>query len=192
MSSRAHDLVPPLAAHEPAVIVPASPPRRAPVDDAHADASFTRKRPRLDSGSTSLRAMSADPDSPPRTAAPPHDQPVEMTLRPHPPSSPPPPADEQERTANAPRHVGLPAHGQSPIVIDSSDGDSASPPVMVIEDDEPDGFTVQLDADDYFRRFPFARPGSYASTVRELAQHIQTCRAPPSSQRPWCIPANQA
>lgn len=62
-------------------------PARDPVEDA--DASFTRKRPRLDSGNNSVRALSQDTEASDTTAASPRDQPeVEMTIRPHPPSSP--------------------------------------------------------------------------------------------------------
>lgn len=174
MSSRDHDLVPSLAADEPAITVPASPPRRDPVEDA--DASFTRKRPRLDSGSNSLRAMSTDPESPTKPATSSHEQQVEMTIRPHPPSSPVAAGDGHDDHANSFLEDPL-AHDLSPIVIPSAADESDSPPVMILDDDddEPAAYTVRLDAEDHFRRFPFTRAGNYSTIVRELAQHIHTC-----------------
>ena len=167
MSSRDHDLVQPAAAHEPARSVPAS-PRRDLVEDEDADASFTRKRPRLDSGTTPRAAMSADPVTPENTAAEPPEKQLEMTIRSHPPSSPARPVEDLQSAQESP--ILLPSHDQ----VDNED--PGSPPVMVIddEDDEPVAFTVQLDAEDHFRQFPFARLGNYSHMVRELAQHINT------------------
>ncbi|CAO2651506.1 Nn.00g040760.m01.CDS01 [Neocucurbitaria sp. VM-36] len=172
MSSRDHDLVQSVAADEPAITVPASPPRRDPVEDA--DASFTRKRPRLDSGSNSLRAMSAEPHTPEKTATSSHEKLVEMTIRSHPPSSPVHAEGEDSNTNGLPEDT-LPSQPESPIVIASSEEDAGSPPVMVIDDDdEPVGFTVQVDADDHFCQFPFTRLGNYNNMARELTQHVNT------------------
>ncbi|KAJ4363592.1 hypothetical protein N0V83_009888 [Neocucurbitaria cava] len=174
MSSRDHDLAQPLAADEPAITVPASPPRRDPVEDA--DASFTRKRPRLDSGSNSLRAMSAEPHTPENDApASQHEKLVEMTIRSHPPSSPMRAEEGEDATAEGLPEDSLATPNQSPIVIPSSEEDAGSPPVMVIDDDEePVGFTVQLDAEDHFSQFPFTRLGNYNHMVQELTKHVST------------------
>ncbi|KAF1941907.1 hypothetical protein EJ02DRAFT_454745 [Clathrospora elynae] len=162
MSARDHDLLQPVAGDQPATSVPASPPRRDSIEDA--DASFTRKRPRLHSGSNSLRAMSTDPEPP-----------VEMTIRPHPPSSPVPAGDEDHGNADTFLEDALPAPAMSPIVIPSSDDEAGSPPVMIIDDDDdaPVGFAVQLDAEDHFHRFPYAHIGNYSTVIRELTHHIQ-------------------
>ncbi|KAF1847395.1 uncharacterized protein K460DRAFT_57668 [Cucurbitaria berberidis CBS 394.84] len=173
MSSRDHDLVQSVAADEPAIILPASPPRRDPVEDA--DASFTRKRPRLDSGSNSLRAMSTDPQTPDNAAALPHEKQVEMTIRSHPPSSPVHAGDEDDSNTNGFLEDTLPAQDDLPIVIASPEQESGSPPIMLIDDDDDSpAFTVQLDAEDHFRQFPFARSGNYSQMVRELTHHVNT------------------
>lgn len=176
MSSRDHDLVQSVAADEPAITIPASPPRRDPVEDA--DASFTRKRPRLDHGNNSRGPMSPEPELPLHTAASPREKQVEMTIRSHPPSSPAPLGDD-DSNANAFSEDSLLARDDSPIIIPSSEVEPASPPVMVIDDDDPAlAFTVQLDAEDHFRQFPFARAGNYSSMVRDLTQHINTGMCP--------------
>ena len=177
MSSRDHDLVQSVAADEPAITIPASPPRRDPVEDA--DASFTRKRPRLDSGSNTLPAMSTGPQMPHHTAASPHEKQVEMTIRSHPPSSPVHAEDGHDSTASGRPEDPLPVSDDSPVVIPTSEDDAGSPPVMVIDDDddEPVAFAVQLDAEDYFRQFPFSRTGNYNHTVRELTQHVSIGRS---------------
>jgi ubiquitin carboxyl-terminal hydrolase 34 len=170
MNAREHDLAQPAAADVPAITAPATPPRRDLVEDA--DPSFTRKRPRLDSGSNSIRALSADPEFSARTAFSPREQQVEMTIRSHPPSSPVPAADEQGHNAN-----GLPEDIQnlSPLLIASTEDDSDSPPVMVIEEDDGAalGFSVQIDAEDYFRQFPYAHLGNYVQVTHDLPQYIQ-------------------
>jgi len=165
-----------LAADEPANTVPASPPpRRDPIEDA--DASFTRKRPRLHSGSNSLPAMDADTGSqtPANTAASLAEKQVEMTIRSHPPSSPIPAGDEAAHgSADHVLEAALPTSEQSPILIPSSEDQPGSPPVMVIDDDDDEavGFAVQLDAANHFRQFPYSHVGSYATVIRELAQHV--------------------
>jgi ubiquitin carboxyl-terminal hydrolase 34 len=170
VNARDHNLAQPATADETAITSPASPPRRDPVEDA--DPSFTRKRPRLDSGSNSIRALSTDTESSARTASSPREQQVEMTIRSHPPSSPVPAAAEQGHNAN-----GLPADLQniSPILMASTEDDSGSPPIMVIEeDDEPAmAFSIPIDAEDHFRQFPYAHLGNYVQVTRDLPQYIQ-------------------
>ena len=175
MTLQDNDLVQSVAAHEPATTLPATPPRRDPIEDA--DASFTRKRPRLHSGRNSQCAMSTEPRTP-RNAAPlPADNQVEMTIRSHPPSSPVRPGDDDHSHANSLPESPSPAPAQSPILIASSDDEAASPPVMVIDDDDNDaiGPSVHMDPDDHFRRFPYVHvaTNSYGTVVRDLAQHVQ-------------------
>lgn len=175
MSLRDHDLVQSEAAHEPAIALPASSPRRNPVEDA--DPSYTRKRPRLGSGSNSLCAMSPEPDSSNNDPASPRDQQVEMTIRPHPPAE----AMAGDGASSPPEAVSS-AQGKSPMVVASTEDDeSGSPPVMVIDDDDDvessAGFLVQVDAEDYFEQFPHARHGNYLQAVQTLTQHIQGCKS---------------
>jgi ubiquitin carboxyl-terminal hydrolase 34 len=173
MTSREHAR---LIADEPAISVPASPPRRDPIEDA--DASFTRKRPRLHSGSNSLRAMSPRPKTPENTAAPLTDKQLEMTIRSHPPSSPVHAEDEDQPNANDFLDGAASDADQEPILIASSEDESGSPPIMIIDDDDDDdddeavGYTVQMDAADHFRRFPYSNLGSYSKVVCDLGVHI--------------------
>lgn len=178
MNARDHGLAQSVAADEPAITAPASPPRRDPVQDA--DPSFTRKRPRLDSGSNSLRAMSADLESLATSATSSHDQLVEMTIRSHPPSSPAQPEPTQDHSPQNPtpndfcedlQHTQL----NSPILISNTEDELDSPPIMLVEDDNDPvaAFEIQPDADDHFRRFPFSAHGNYSQVVRELPQYIQ-------------------
>ncbi|KAH8724367.1 hypothetical protein GQ44DRAFT_773290 [Phaeosphaeriaceae sp. PMI808] len=179
MNARGHDLAQSAAAHNDTAItvaVPASPPRRDPVEDV--DHNFTRKRPRLDSGSISIRALSTDPEPATNLTAEPRELPVAMTIRPHPPSSPVLAAAENDCNAgngiSALPHVPHEPHDHSPILVPSTVDETGSPPVMLIDDDEPAvAFTVHMDAEDHFRRFPFTRLGSYANVVREIPQYIQ-------------------
>lgn len=173
-----------VAADEPATIAPAS--RRDPIEDA--DASFTRKRPRLH-GSNTLCAMSTEAHTP--------DNHVEMTIRSHPPSSPVRPGDDYHCHTGDVAASPSPAPVHSPILIPSSDDEATNPPVMVVndededdkdepasppvmvvdededEDDEAVGLAVHIDPEDHFRRFPYSHVGSYTSVVRDLAQHVQ-------------------
>jgi ubiquitin carboxyl-terminal hydrolase 34 len=155
---------------EPAIASPPA-PARDPVEDA--DASFTRKRPRLDSGSNSLRALSHDtaedlplPFPEDTTAASPRDrdrdQQVEMTIRPHPSSSP-----VLAATPDGPNANGFVKDLQVMIIED--DDDEASPP----------GYVVQIDAEDYFRRFPFSRMGPYPQAILDLPQYVSGCKSAP-------------
>jgi ubiquitin carboxyl-terminal hydrolase 34 len=173
MNVRDNDLAQPAAADETAITDPASPPRRDPVEDA--DPSFTRKRPRLDSGSNSIRALSTDTDSPAKTTASPREQQVEMTIRSHPPSSPVSAPVEQGHDANA-----LPGDPQniSPILIANTDDDmSESPPVTLIEEDEEPspGVSLQVDPEDHFRMFPSNTPGDYYKGVHDIPQYFSAC-----------------
>ncbi|KAH7065802.1 hypothetical protein BKA63DRAFT_165338 [Paraphoma chrysanthemicola] len=170
MHARDHDLAQPVAADEPASNVPASPPRRDPVEDA--DPSFTRKRPRLGSGSNSIRALSVDTESPAHTAASPREQQVEMTIRSHPPSSPV--HGDTEHGNDADERLEDPQH-LSPVLVAATEDDLSSPPVMAIVDDEDEiapPFTVQPDAEDLFYRFPFPSLGDYTQVVQELPKYI--------------------
>jgi ubiquitin carboxyl-terminal hydrolase 34 len=161
----------PLIADEPAISVPASPPRRDPIEDA--DASFTRKRPRLHSGSNSLRAMSSDPKTPEHTAAPLTEKQLEMTIRSHPPSSPIHAEDEDHPDANDLLDDAVSDPDQEPIVIGSSEDEPGSPPIMIIDDDdEADDFGVHMDAVDQFRQFPYSNRSSYSKMVGDLGLHI--------------------
>jgi ubiquitin carboxyl-terminal hydrolase 34 len=173
MNARDDNLAHPAAADETAIASPASPPRRDPVEDA--DPSFTRKRPRLDSGSNSMRALSADSEPPARSTPSPREQQVEMTIRPHPPSSPVPAAAGQGHSAN---DMSGDAQNISPILIASTEDESGSPPVMLISDDDDDtalGHPVQLDSDDHFEHFIWPALGNYTKVVRELPKYIQGC-----------------
>jgi ubiquitin carboxyl-terminal hydrolase 34 len=178
MSRPHHSHAHAVAADESAHGTSASPPPpRNSVEDA--DASFTRKRPRLHSGGTSIRAMSTDPLS-----ASPQEQQVEMTIRPHPPSSPASGHAEEGSDVDdllldaQPDEAGLPVPGEN------MEDPSRSPPIMVIDDDDDDdddddevdaGFSIQLDAEDYFRQFPYASRGDYSDAVHGLPQHFQGC-----------------
>lgn len=174
MTAQDHDLAHPAAVDETAITVtgPATPPRRDPVEDANP--SFTRKRPRLDSGSNSIRALSAEPDSSAGTIISPRESQVEMTIRSHPPSSPVPAAVGQGQHANR-----TPETSQtiSPIIMASTEDDSGSPPVMLVESDDDDsvvGHTIEMDAEDYFHRFPWASSQQpYIFVVRDLAKYFQ-------------------
>jgi ubiquitin carboxyl-terminal hydrolase 34 len=174
MTARDDNLAHPAVADETAIASPASPPRRDPVEDA--DPSFTRKRPRLDSGSNSMSALSVDSESPARTAPSPREQQVEMTIRPHPPSSPVPAAAGQGHSAN-----DLPEDPQniSPMLIASTEEESGSPPVMLVPEEDDDdaalGHPVQLDPDDHFQHFIWPALGNYTKVVRELPKYIQGC-----------------
>jgi ubiquitin carboxyl-terminal hydrolase 34 len=172
MTAPDKDTVQPVAADEPAITASASPPRRDSIEDA--DASFTRKRPRLHSGSNSLCAMPADPHTPADTAVSPSEKQLEMTIRSHPPSSPLHGGDEDHDDPDDFFEDPSPAPRQSPILITSSEDERGSPPIMIIEDnDEVGSFAVQVDAEDHFRRFPYAHNGSYSTVVRDLASHVQ-------------------
>ncbi|KAI4670163.1 uncharacterized protein J4E79_000444 [Alternaria viburni] len=172
MTAPDNDTVQPVAADEPPTTASASPPRRDSIEDA--DASFTRKRPRLHSGSNSLCAMPTDPQTPVNTAMSPSEKQVEMTIRSHPPSSPVHGGDEDYTNPDNFLEAASPTPGQSPILITSSEDERGSPPIMIIDDDdEADAFSVQVDAEDYFRRFPYAHHGSYSTVVRDLANHVQ-------------------
>ncbi|KAF2025393.1 hypothetical protein EK21DRAFT_116870 [Setomelanomma holmii] len=170
MNARDHDLAHFVAADEPAITVSASPPRRDPVEDA--DPSFTRKRPRLDSGSNSTRALSTDTESPSHTAPSSREQQVEMTIRSLPPSSPVHADSEDGHDAND--ALGEP-QDMSPVLLASTEDDLPSPPVIAIDDDDDEaeaGFSVQPDAEDHFQRFPFERLGNYSHIVREIPQYL--------------------
>jgi ubiquitin carboxyl-terminal hydrolase 34 len=60
----------------------------------------------------------------------------------------------------------------SPVIMLSAEDDIGSPPVVLIDDDEPTE-DERLDAEKYFRRFPYTENGDYHTAVRDLAQYIQ-------------------
>lgn len=179
MHAQDYDLAPSVAADDTdtaITAVPASPPRRDPVEDA--DASFTRKRPRLDSGSNSVRALSQDTEASDTTAASPRDQQeVEMTIRPHPPSSPAPAALPDGQNANGSSED---SQDISPVLVATTEDDLGSPQVVVIEEDDDEhtaDYAIQMDADDYFRQFPYPTMGNYAHVVREIPQYLHGCKS---------------
>jgi ubiquitin carboxyl-terminal hydrolase 34 len=185
MSAQGHVLKQPSAADELATTFPPpspslspSPPRRDPVEDA--DPSFTRKRPRLDSGSNSLCTMSAGSESPAGATTSPPPELVEMTIRSHPPSSPAPaPAAAGgvsviDGTSDEPI---LDPDG-SPIIMLSAEDDRGSPPIMIIDDDDEDddddpAEAERLDPESHFASFPSAHPSDYSTAVRDLVQYVQ-------------------
>lgn len=175
MTAQDDSLAHPAAADDHTAITvtgPASPPRRDEIEDANP--SFTRKRPRLDSGSNSVRALSAEPDSSAGTAISPREAPKEMTIRSHPPSSPVPAATEPgqrvDSTPETPQNI-------SPVIMASTEDDAGSPPVVLVESDDDDNVVdhdIQMDAEDYFHRFPWAIQQHYSYVVHDLPKYIQT------------------
>ncbi|KAH9867833.1 hypothetical protein IAQ61_007137 [Plenodomus lingam] len=206
MTSPGHDVRLPAAADasSSAIHLPASPPRRDPVEDA--DASFTRKRPRLDCGNTALWPKSSSSPASPATStiAAPHEQLVEMTLRPHPPSSSPSPspspsppspvittADERQSDPEPAEDSPAPLQQHSAIAMPGADAASVSPPVDIIVDDEDEdeddnmAFAVHIDAEDHFRQFPFNTRGNGWLMVRELIAHFEKA----TTVEPHILPA---
>jgi ubiquitin carboxyl-terminal hydrolase 34 len=180
MSARDQNIEQSHAADDPATSTPPSTPRRDPVEDA--DPSFTRKRPRLDDGGASLRAISTDSDSPSKVMTSPHKEMVAMTIREHPASSPPPADDEEHNhiaTGYSTDQASTPT--MLPAMLDGTEDDPASPPVIEIidDDDEPaTSFMVQLNAEDYFRQFPYqGRFRSYSEALREIQKHVQNSKS---------------
>ncbi|KZM26818.1 Ubiquitinyl hydrolase 1 [Ascochyta rabiei] len=178
MSARDHDIVQSQAADEPATASSPSPPRREPEVDA--DANFTRKRPRLDDGAASLRAVSTDSESPSKAIMSPHKEMVAMTIREHLASSPELAEDEEHtQVATGPSINQIPTPTASPVMVDGAQDEPASPPVIEIIDDEDENeptatFTVQLNAEDHFRRFPYrARFRSAMDALREITSYVQ-------------------
>ncbi|KAH7408597.1 hypothetical protein DE146DRAFT_383024 [Phaeosphaeria sp. MPI-PUGE-AT-0046c] len=173
MTAQDHALAHLAAADETAITVtgPASPPRRDPVEDANP--SFTRKRPRLDSGSNSIRPLSAEPDSSADTVTSPREPQVEMTIRSHPPSSPVPAAVEQGQQAN-----GTPETPQntSPVIMASTEDDAGSPSVELVESEDDESVAehaIHMDPEDYFHQFPWSSTHHYTYVVRDLPKYFQ-------------------
>lgn len=174
MTAQDHDLAHPAAADETAITVtgPASPPRRDPVEDANP--SFTRKRPRLDSGSNSIRALSAEPDFSAGALTSPREGPLEMTIRPHPPSSPVPAPAEQGQQAD-----GTPESPQniSPVIMASTeDDDGGSPPVILVESEDDESaaeHAIHMDPEDYFHQFPWSTSQHYSYVVHDFPKYFQ-------------------
>lgn len=188
-----------VTADDQAITVPASPPRRDSIEDA--DSSLTRKRPRLDNGTTDNRAMSTDPTPATQSTASPRpaDQLVEMTIRSQPPSSSQPsagPAEPNEPVAPmaATEEEGVPAveTAEDQLLGDDNDVPEDSPPVIAVDSDDDtedalgdyadDYIHIQHGAEEYFRRFPFATPayhGNYSAALRQMIQHFQGGMLPP-------------
>lgn len=179
MSARDHDLEQSHAADDLTTSTPStpSPRRRDPEEDA--DANFTRKRPRLDqNGGASLRAMSTDSDSPSKALTSPHKEMVAMTIREQAAVSPSPEEDDA-RDPSSPSRSRASTPTTLPVMVDGAGDDPKSPPVIEIVDDEDEDdlvakFTVQPDAEAYFRQFPYH--GTFRNALealREITNHIQ-------------------
>lgn len=177
MSAQHHDIEQPPATDEQATSASPSPPRRDPEPDT--DDNFTRKRQRLDDGGAVLRAMSTDPESPSKAITSPHKEMVAMTIREHSPPSPSPVPDEShDRIDTGPPSSPESTPTRSPIMLDGARDDPDSPPVIeIIDDDEDDlstGVSVQLNAEHYFRQFPYTKSfnGNALQAVRGITDHV--------------------
>ena len=177
MSASPHDIEQPPATDEQAHLASPSPPRRDPEPDA--GDNFTRKRQRLDDGGAVLRAVSTDPDSPSKAITSPHKEMVAMTIREHSPPSPSPVPDEShDRTDTGRPSSPDSTPTRSPIMLDGARDNPDSPPVIEIIDDEDDdlsaGISVQLNAEDYFRQFPYTDrfQGHALRAVRGIAEYV--------------------
>jgi ubiquitin carboxyl-terminal hydrolase 34 len=176
MSAQDHALELSQAADEPATSTSPSPPRRDLVEDT--DNNFTRKRQRLDDGGALLRATSNDSESPSRTITSPHKEMVAMTIREHIPASPSPAEDEDNQIATATSTDQASTPTTSPAMVDGADDDPTSPPVIEIVDDDDDelsaSFTVQINAEDHFRQFPYREGFRNAlEALRQITNHVQ-------------------
>ncbi|KAJ4343616.1 hypothetical protein N0V95_006624 [Ascochyta clinopodiicola] len=179
MGLRDHDIVQSQAADEPATSSSPSPPRREPEEDADADANFTRKRPRLDDGAASLRAMSTDSESPSKAITSPHKEMVAMTIREHLASSPSLAENkEHAHVTTGPLTEPTFTPTASVVMVDGAQDDPTSPPVIEIIDDEDENeptatSMVQLNAEDHFDQFPY-RVGfrSALDALREITSHV--------------------
>ncbi|KAJ4986384.1 ubiquitin carboxyl-terminal hydrolase [Stagonosporopsis vannaccii] len=179
MSAQYHSTAQSHAANEQAASTPPSPARRDLVEDA--DDNFTRKRQRLDDGGTNMRPSSADTDSPSRAITSPHKEMTAMTIREHSPPSPSPAAEPEYKHVAAKSSVGQspePTPFHSLAMLDGTRDNSASPPVIEILDDDDDdlstSITVQLNAEDLFRQFPYhERFGSAVHTLHVITDHVQ-------------------
>lgn len=177
MSAQYHDIEQSPATDEQVSSASLSPPRRDPEPDV--DDNFTRKRQRLDDGGAVLRATSTDPESPSKTITSPHKEMVAMTIREHSPPSPSPVPDEvHDHITTGPSSDRESTPTRSPVMLDGARDDPASPPVIeIIDDDEDDlaaNISVQLNAEDYFRQFPYSdRFRSALHAVRGITDHVQ-------------------
>ena len=176
MSALHHDIEQSHAANERAASTSTSSPRRDPVEDA--DDNFTRKRQRLDDGGAVLRATSTDPESPSKSITSPHKEMVAMTIREHSPPSPSPAADAEYDIATGPSTGQASTPTKLPALLDGAGDDPTSPPVIEIIDDDDDDLstdiTVQLNAEDYFRQFPYhERFRSALHALRAITDHVQ-------------------
>jgi ubiquitin carboxyl-terminal hydrolase 34 len=188
MSQQDHDLTDSvLPAGDQASNPPASPPRRDPMEDA--DSSLTRKRPRLDDGTSDNRTMPTDSASPSHASSTDTtEQLVEMTIRSQPPSS----SQPTDGAADSPEAVSImvSGHKSSAQAMDDSaaalpgeeDAPGDSPPVIAVDDaeDEEDAMGdytgeymhINYNEEDYFRKFPFANGGNYMVALRQITAHF--------------------
>ncbi|KAF2112644.1 hypothetical protein BDV96DRAFT_524740 [Lophiotrema nucula] len=191
MSQRDHEV---MESVSPANHVPASPLRRDSLEDA--DASKTRKRPRLDNEGADNQTMSTDPAAA-SSAAPPTEQAVEMTIRSQ-PSSAAQPADDADVSNGSTAHTAsangaMDSAAETVETLPTSPGSEApeSPPVLAVDDDDVeedmDGFSradasyvsIEYDEEETFLRFPFTQGhhGNYMSAIRTVVQHFQGSNA---------------
>lgn len=181
-----------VTADDQTVTVPASPPRRDPVEDA--DSSLTRKRPRLDNGTVDNRTMPATATSNLDTnTTPPSEQQVEMTIRSQPPSSSQPTDSPAESNgASAPMAaledtIASVGNSSGDQLGSEEDAPADSPPVIAIDDDndEDDGedvmgdytagyIHIDHDHESYFQRFPFSAnwDGDYMGALHQMITHF--------------------
>ncbi|KAF1925634.1 uncharacterized protein M421DRAFT_7661 [Didymella exigua CBS 183.55] len=177
MSAQHLDIEQSPATNEQATSASLSPPRRDPEPDA--DDNFTRKRQRLGGGGAVLRAISTDPESPNKVITSPHEEMVAMTIREHSPPSPSHAPDEvRDCISTGPHPDRETTPNRLPIMLDGARDDYTSPPVIEIIDDDDDDLSmiasVQLNAEDYFRQFPYSdRFRGALNAVRGITEHVQ-------------------
>ncbi|KAF3033433.1 hypothetical protein E8E12_003281 [Didymella heteroderae] len=177
MSAQHHDKEQPPATDAQATLPSPSPPRRDP--EPHADDNFTRKRQRLGDGGAVLRAISTDPESPSKAITSPHKEMVAMTIREHSPPSPSPaPGESHDHITSAPPSSPESTPNSSPAMLDGARDVPESPPVIeIIDDDEDDisaSISMQLNAEDYFRQFPYIDrfQGVASHALRGITEHV--------------------
>lgn len=104
-----------------------------------------------------------------------------MTIRENPPSSPSPAEDDQITTEPSIDRTTSPT--TSHTMTDGADDDPTSPPVIEIIDDDdedelPANFTVQLNAEVHFSRFPYCiRFENALDALREIINHVQKSKS---------------
>jgi ubiquitin carboxyl-terminal hydrolase 34 len=99
-----------------------------------------------------------------------------MTIREHTPASPSPAEDEDNQIATATSTDQASTPTTSPAMVDGADDDPTSPPVIEIvdEDELSASFTVQINAEDHFRQFPYREGFRNAlEALRQITNHVQ-------------------